>query len=56
MDHHTQTPQPTTTPWEYNMVQIDAPSTPECQEGVPSPGGQREEEHRVHHVQGEYHQ
>ena len=42
--------------WEY-MVQIEAPSTPECQEGVPSPGGQRREEHRsVHHVQVEYYQ
>ena len=25
--------------WEY-MVQIDSPITPECWEGVPSPGGQ----------------
>ena len=27
------------------MVPIKALSTPECQEGVPSPGGQREGEH-----------
>ena len=27
------------------MVQIEAPSTPECQEGVPSQGGQHREEH-----------
>ena len=34
-----------------------APSIPECQGGVPSPGGQGEEEHRVvHHVQGEHYQ
>ena len=34
------------------MVQIKALSTPECQEGVPSQGGQRREEHRVvHHDQ-----
>ena len=36
------------------MVQIKAPSTPECQEGVPSQDGQHREEHRVvHHVQVE---
>ena len=29
------------------MVQIEAPSTPECQEGVPSQGGQQREEQRV---------
>ena len=34
------------------MVQIEAQSNPECQEGVPSQGGQRIEEHRVvHHIQ-----
>ena len=34
-----------------------APSTPECQEGVPREGGQQREEHRiVHHVQTEHHQ
>ena len=34
------------------MAQIETPSSPECQESVPSPGGQREEEHGiVHHVQ-----
>ena len=34
------------------MVQIDTLSTPECQEGVLSQGGQQREEHRiVHHVQ-----
>ena len=34
------------------MAQIETPSSPECQESVPSPGGQREEEHgTVHHVQ-----
>ena len=27
------------------MVQIESLSTPECQEGVPSPGGQQEVEH-----------
>ena len=37
------------------MVQIEAPSTPECQEGVPSQGGQHREEHSVvHHVQVEH--
>ena len=36
------------------MVLIEAPSTPECQGGVPSQGGQHREEHRVvHHVQVE---
>ena len=29
--------------WEY-MVQREALSTPECQEGVPSQGGQQREE------------
>ena len=29
------------------MVPIEALSTPKCQEGVPSPGGQREGEHGV---------
>ena len=34
------------------MVQREAPSTPECQEGVPSQGGQQREEHNeVHHAQ-----
>ena len=34
------------------MVQIEALSTPDCQEGVPSQGGQHREEHSVvHHVQ-----
>ena len=32
--------------WEYK-VQIEAPNTPECQEGVTSQGGQQREEHRV---------
>ena len=42
--------------WEY-MVQIEAPSTPECQEGIPSQGGQWWEEDRVvHHVQEEHYQ
>ena len=42
--------------WEY-MVHIEAPSTLECWEGVPSPGGQQEEEHRVVlHVQVEHYQ
>ena len=37
------------------MVQVEAAGTPECQEGVPSQGGQRREEHRVvHHVQVEH--
>ena len=41
------------------MVQIEAPSTPECQEGVPSQGGQHMEEHSasvVHHVQEEHYE
>ena len=39
------------------MVQIEAPSTPECQEGVPSQGGQHREEHSVvQHVQVEHYQ
>ena len=39
------------------MVQIEALSTPECQEGVPSQGGQLEGEHEVvHYVQEEYYQ
>ena len=29
------------------MVQVEAPSTPECQEGVPRQGGQSSEEHKV---------
>ena len=29
------------------MIQIEAPSTPECQEGVPSQGGQHREEHKT---------
>ena len=34
------------------MVQMEAPSTPECQEGVPSQGGEWVEKNRVvHHVQ-----
>ena len=38
------------------MVQIEAPSTPECQEGVPSQGGQHMEEHSVfHHKSLKYH-
>ena len=32
--------------WEY-MVQVEAPSTTERREGVPSPGGQHEEEHWI---------
>ena len=39
------------------MVQIEGPSTPKCQEGVPSQGGQHTEENRVvHHVQEEHYQ
>ena len=39
------------------MVQIEAPSTPESQEGVLSQGGQHREEHSVvHHVQVEHDQ
>ena len=39
------------------MVQIEAPSTPECQEGVPSQGGQHREEHSVdQYVQVAYYQ
>ena len=37
------------------MVQVEAPSTPECQEGVPSQGGHQMEEHGVvHRVQEEH--
>ena len=37
------------------MVQVEAPSDPECQEGVPSQGGHQREEHRVaHRVQEEH--
>ena len=37
------------------MVQVEASSTPECQEGVPSQGGHQKEEQRVvHHVQEEH--
>ena len=43
-------------PIDY-MVQIQALSTTECQEGVPSQGGQQREEHRVvHHVQVEHYE
>ena len=39
------------------MIQIEAPSTPGCQDGVPSQGGQEREEHRVvQHVQVEHYQ
>ena len=39
------------------MVQIEAPGTPECQDGVPSQGGQQREEHRVvHHDQVDHYQ
>ena len=39
------------------MVQVEALSNPVCLEGVPSPDGQQEGEHRVvHHVQGEHYQ
>ena len=39
------------------MVQRGALSTPECQEGVPSQGGQWREEHRVvHHDQVEHYE
>ena len=39
------------------MVQIEAPRTPECQEGIPRQGGQcREEDGVVHHVQEERYQ
>ena len=31
------------------MVQVEAPSTPEYQEGVPSQGGNQREEHMVVH-------
>ena len=37
------------------MVQVEAPSTPECQEGVPSQGGHQREEHRVVHCVQEEH-
>ena len=41
----------------YEMVQIEASSTSECQKGVPSQGGQHREEHSVvHHVQVEHYQ
>ena len=39
------------------MVQIEGLSTPECQEGFPSQGGQGREECRVvHHDQVEHYQ
>ena len=39
------------------MVQIEALSTPEFQEGFPSQGGQGREEHKVvHHDQVEHYQ
>ena len=39
------------------MVQMEALSTPDSQEGVQSQGGQQREEYRVvHHVQVEYYQ
>ena len=39
------------------MVRIEAPITPECQEGVLSQGGQQREEHSVvHPVQEEHDQ
>ena len=39
------------------MDQIEAQSTPECQEGVPSQDGQLREEHRVvHHDQVEHYE
>ena len=39
------------------MVQVEASSTPECQESVPSQGGHQQEEHRVvHHVQEEHYE
>ena len=39
------------------MVQIESPSTPECQEGVPIQGGEQREDHRVvHHVQEGHYQ
>ena len=39
------------------MVQIEAPSTLECQEGVLSEGGQHREEYRVvQHVQEEHYE
>ena len=40
--------------WD-NTVQVEAPSTPECQEGIPSQGGhQREEQRVVQRVQEEH--
>ena len=37
------------------MVQIEAPSTPGCQDSIPSQGGQHREEHRVvHSIQEEH--
>ena len=39
------------------MVQIEAPSTPVCHDGVQSQGGQRREKHRVvHQVQEEHYE
>ena len=39
------------------MVQLEALSTPECQEGFPSQVGQGREEHWVvHHIQVEYYE
>ena len=39
------------------MVQMEAPSTPECHDGVQSQGGQQREKHRVvHHAQEEHYE
>ena len=39
------------------MIQIGALSDPECQEVVPSQGGQQRKDHRVvHHVQVEHYE
>ena len=54
---HPTTPPPTTFKGceKVYMVQIEALSTPECQDSIQSQAGQRREEHRVvHHVQEEH--
>jgi len=39
------------------MVQIEAPSTPECQEDIPSQGGKHREEYMVvYHDQEEHYE
>ena len=57
LGHPTTTTPPTTFKGceKVYMVQIEAPSTPGCQDSIPSQGGQHREEHRVvHRIQEEH--